>query len=105
MTREIRNKGLKEGLEEIDEVLYCKSRPYLLEIIRTKIISKHHNDSLAGHFGVEKTRELVTQKYYWPTLRDDIEVYVKGCDVCNASKTVRHKPYENLQLLPVLTDC
>ena len=64
MTREIREKGLKKGWEEIDEVLHRKSRPYLPEIIRTEIISGHHNDPLTGHFGVEKTRELIAQKYY-----------------------------------------
>ena len=68
VAREIKEKGLKEGWEEIDRVLHRKGRPYLLEIIRTKIISRHHNDPLAGHFGVEKTRELVVQTYYWPIL-------------------------------------
>ena len=36
-------------------------------------------------------------------LRHDVDDYVKGCDVCLASKTVRHKPYDNLQSLPVPT--
>ena len=103
MAREIREKGLREGWEEIDGVLHREGLPYLPEIIRTEIISRHHDDPLAGHFGVEKTRELVVRKYYWPTLRADIEAYVKGCDVCIASKTVRHKSYGDLQSLPVLT--
>ena len=103
MTREIREKGLKESWEEIDGMLYHEDRPYLPDIIRTEIISRHHDDPLAGHFGVEKTRELVARKYYWPTLRVDIKVYVKGCDICIALKAVRHKPCEDLQLLPVPT--
>ena len=105
VAREIREKGLKEGWEEIDGVLHREGLPYLPEIIRTEIISRHHDDPLAGHFGVEKTRELVARKYYWPTLRADIEAYVKGCDVCIASKAVRHKPYGDLQSLPVPTYC
>ncbi len=36
-------------------------------------------------------------------LRRDVEAYVKGCDVCLASKAVRHKPYGDLQLLTVPT--
>ena len=68
MAREIREKGLKEGWEEIDGVLHHGGRPYLPEIIRNRIISRHHDDSLAGHLGVEKTQELVARKYYWPTL-------------------------------------
>ena len=59
VARDIREKGLKEGWEEINRVLRREGFPYLPEIIRTEIISRHYNDPLVGHFGVEKTRELV----------------------------------------------
>ena len=36
-------------------------------------------------------------------MRQDIEIYVKAYNVCLASKAVWHKPYENLQTLPVPT--
>ena len=68
MAREIIEKGLKKGWESIDGVLHHDSRPYLPEIIKTEIINRHHDDPLAGNFRVEKTRELVAQKYYWLTL-------------------------------------
>ncbi len=73
------------------------------KFVRTELIRRHHDDPLAGHFGIEKTRELIARKYYWPTLRRDVEAYVTGCDVCLTSKSVKHKPYGNLQSLPVLT--
>ena len=93
----------QQGWDDIDGVLHHQGLPYVPEIIRTELISRHHDDPLAGHFGIEKTRELIAQKYYWPTLRRDVEDYVKGCDICLASKAVRHKPYGNLQSLPVPT--
>ena len=34
------------------------------EIIQTELISRHHNNPLAGHFGIEKSQKLVTQKYH-----------------------------------------
>ena len=40
-------------------------------------ISCHHNDPLTGHFGIDKTRELIGRKYYWPSLRKDVENYVR----------------------------
>ena len=67
VARKMSEKDLKKGWKEIDGVLYRKGRPYLLEIIRTKIISRHHDEPLAGHFGVEKPWEWVARKYYWPT--------------------------------------
>ena len=84
-------------------MLQYRRLPYVPEIIRSEVISRHHDDPLVGHFGIDKTRELVGRKYYWPSLRKDVEDYVRGCDVCLASKAVRHKPYGDLQSLPVPT--
>ena len=58
-----------------------------------------------GYFGIEKTRELLARKYYWPTLKHNVKAYVKGYNVCLASKTIKHKPYGDLQSLPVPTHC
>ena len=84
MAKDIREKGLKKVWKEINRVLYRKSLLYLPKIIRTKKISRHHDNPLASHFGVKKVRKLVIRKYYWPTLRANIEAYVKGCDICIA---------------------
>ena len=92
-----------EGWDNIDGVLYHQGLPYVPEINRIELISRHHDDPLAGHFGIEKTRELIARKYYLPTLRRDVEDYVRGCDVCPASKAVQHKPYGDLQSLPIPT--
>ena len=84
------------GYKEIDENVHHQGLSSVPKAIWKKLISRHHNNPLAGHFGIEKTCKLLAQKYYWPTLRHDVEAYVKGCDVCLASKAVRHKPYGNL---------
>ena len=84
-------------------MLQYRGLPYIPEIIRSEVISRHHDDPLARHFGIDKTKELVGRKYYWPSLRKDVENYVRGYDVCLASKAVRHKPYGDLQSLPVPT--
>ena len=94
---------LPEGWKDVKGVLQYQGLQYVPKIIRSKVISRHHNNPLAEHFGVDKTRELVSRKYYWPSLRKDIKNYVRGCDVCLASKAVRHKPYGDLQSLPVPT--
>ena len=93
----------QQGWDKIDGVLHHQGLPYVPEIIRTELISRHHNNPLADHFGIEKTRELIARKYYWPTLHHDVEDYVRGCDVCLALKAVWHKPYGDLQSLPIPT--
>ena len=49
--------------EDVEEVLQYRGLLYIPKIIRSKMISCHHNDPLAGHFGTDKTRELIGQKY------------------------------------------
>ena len=102
-TRKIREEGLKNDYKEVDGVLHHQGLPFVPEAIRTELISRHHDDPLVGHFGIEKTRELIGRKYYWPSLRRDVESYVRGCDVCLTLKAVRHKLYGDLQSLPIPT--
>ena len=94
---------LPDGWEDIDGVLYHQRLLFISEVIRTELISWHHNDPLAWHFGINKTKDLVGRKYYWPSLRKNIEAYVKGCDIFLDSMAVRHKPYGDLQSLPIPT--
>ena len=91
-----------ECWDDIDGVLHHQGLFYVPEIIRTELMSRHHDNPLAGHFGIEKIHEFKTQKYHWPMLRRDVKDYVKGCNIYLASKAVRHKPYDNLQSFPIL---
>ena len=95
--------GFPEGWEEVEGVLQYQGLPYVPEIIRSEVTSCHHNDPLVEHFGIDKTKELIGRKYYWPSLRKVVKNYVRGCDVCLASKAVRHKPHGDLQSLPIPT--
>ena len=58
----LRAGGLLEGWEEVKRVLQYRELSYVPETIRHKVISCHHNDPFAGHFGIDKTRELVGRK-------------------------------------------
>ena len=93
----------KNGYQDIDKVLHHPGLIFVPKAIWMEFISRNHDDPLARHFGIEKIRELLARKYYWPTLRHDVEAYVKGCDVCLTSKAVTNKPYSDLQSLPVPT--
>ncbi len=64
----LRSERLSEGWEDIKQLLHYQGLLYVSKVIRSELISRHHNDPLAGHFGIEKTRKLIARKYYWPTL-------------------------------------
>lgn len=100
----IRVQDLIDGWEEnADRVLCHHGLPYIPEIVRTELISRHHNKLLTDNFGIEKTRELITRKYYRLTLNHNVETFVTGCDIYLTLKAVRYKLYGDFQLLPVST--
>ncbi|SJL04326.1 uncharacterized protein ARMOST_07692 [Armillaria ostoyae] len=41
---------------------------------------------MAGHPGIEKTKELILRDYWWPKLKKDVETYVRGCETCARTK-------------------
>lgn len=65
------------------------------------IIAAHHATLQAGHFGVNKTLELVSRNFWWPSMRRDVNAYVRTCQSCQQSKAVNHAPYGLLQPLAI----
>ena len=100
-----RTEEIRDGWENVKGVFWYQSLLYVPEIIRSEVISCHHNNLLEKHFGIDKTQELVARKYYWPNLRLNIKTYIRECDICLASKAVCHKLYGDLQLLSVPIHC
>ena len=57
---------------------------------RNSVMHQLHDTLLSGHMGARKTRQKILQRYYWYNLREDVNIYVRQCDVCAATK----KPYK-----------
>ena len=89
------------SVDDRDALLYHKSL-YVPEdsALKQELLVKYHDDPLAGHFGYEKTVELIRRWYNWPGLTTEIRDYINTCDVCQRVKVYRHKPYGKMQLLP-----
>ena len=54
--------------------------------MRENLIQEKQNGCMSGHFGVNKTIELVQRFYYWPKLVRDVTMYVEQCLVCMKAK-------------------
>ena len=68
--------------------------------LRQALLTRNHDDPLGGHYGKDKTVELLQRKYYWPGLRADVDKHIKGCVNCQVNKTRRHKPWGFLESIP-----
>ena len=53
------------------------------------------------HPGKAKTYELLSRDYYWPTMRKDVQRFVRNCHTCRRTKPTRHAPFGVLKPLPV----
>ncbi|GKD59028.1 putative nucleotidyltransferase, ribonuclease H, partial [Tanacetum coccineum] len=51
--------------------------------LRLQIIKELHGE---GHVGRDRTLQLVQASYFWPTMRKEVDHYVKRCRVCQVSK-------------------
>ncbi|GKB78780.1 putative reverse transcriptase domain-containing protein, partial [Tanacetum coccineum] len=50
---------------------------------RLQIIKELHGE---GHVGRDRPLQLVQASYFWPTMRKEVDRYVKRCRVCQGSK-------------------
>ena len=56
--------------------------------MQDNVIKEKHCGGLSGHFGLNKTLELIQRFYYWPKMQTDIRKFVEGCLVCQRAKGV-----------------
>ena len=74
---------------------------------RRKVLELGHEIPLAGHLGMEKTRQRILRRFYWPTIFKDVEEYCRCCDRCcdRCQKiNTRKVPPAPLIPLPVITE-
>ena len=67
--------------------------------IRQLILHDAHDAPIAGHFGFDKTYELIQRNYYWPGQVHTIKAYVQSCDSCQRNKPRVQHPQGLLQPL------
>ena len=56
---------------------------------------------MVGHFGVNKTLNLLTQSFWWYHLCKVVEDYVRTYDTCFRTKIPQQHPYGLLQPLRI----
>ena len=68
---------------------------------RAMVLKECHDARYAGHLGIKKTTELLQRDFYWPTLAQDVETYVRTCEECQRNKASNQKPSGLLQPLEI----
>ena len=66
-----------------------------------KVLQMHNELSEGAHQGIQKTYAMLRQKYFWPSMKKDIEEYISTCPVCQKIKPKTHAPYGLGQPIPI----
>ena len=56
---------------------------------RTVLLMENHDRPMSGHFGRDRTLDLLKRKWYWRGMAKDVEEYVQSCDKCQKVKSGR----------------
>ena len=72
---------------DMDGVLYRRMKgkqPKLVvpQSLMQDVIAENHNPIFVSHPGSKRTFELISLKYWWPKMRQNIEKYVRSFDKC-----------------------
>jgi hypothetical protein len=70
---------------------------------RTLLLEEAHDLSIVGHFGAEKTLELLQRSFWWPRMNRTVERYIASCEQCQRNKGSNQKPAGLLQPLETPT--
>jgi RNase H-like domain found in reverse transcriptase/Reverse transcriptase (RNA-dependent DNA polymerase)/Integrase zinc binding domain/Integrase core domain/Zinc knuckle/Aspartyl protease len=62
-------------------------RPVIPESLRPLLMAHFHDDSIAGHLGVDKTYERILRRYFWDGMHTAITEYVRTCESCQRRKS------------------
>jgi hypothetical protein len=90
-----------KGVSIEGDLLYFKNRLWIPEDneLRQYVATNDHDSKVAGHFGQDKTLELMTRHFFWPEMDKWVMDYVRSCDICQKNKSPRHARYGLLQPL------
>lgn len=69
--------------------------------LQHQLVQEIHEHPTHGHQGVNKTLDRVRTTYQFPRMKKVVRNITKRCSLCAKTKARRHKPYGELQPLPV----
>ena len=55
--------------------------------LRELLFREAHRGSLAGHFGMSKTLDILKEYFHWPKMGEDVNRVVSRCSICHKAKS------------------
>jgi hypothetical protein len=71
------------------------------EPLRTRILQDTHDSPVTGHPGRDLLVSILSRRFYWPGLSQDVRRFVRNCDGCGSKKPWRERKWGLLKPLPI----
>ena len=55
------------------------------------LVKQIHEGSLGGHFGIQKTLDMLVKHFYWPRMLGTVGKHVLRCETCLKANVTFHK--------------
>ncbi len=75
------------------------NRTYVPLALRQRVIQWVDSTLSSGHPGIAATVQLLTNRFWWPTLQADTITHIRKCSTCNVSKPSHQLRLEPLPLM------
>lgn len=85
------------GWSKVEDLWCYRSRIYVPSSLRQTLFRVLHHDPSAAHPGRQATLFSIRNNYYWPRITQDVEEWVRNCDVCQHVKIYPRKPHGALK--------
>jgi hypothetical protein len=90
---------MKKSFMIEDGILYRKMKLWVPKGLIQTVLESEHDSKIVGHFGQDKTIELIRRNFWWPKMDETIIDYIQSCVECQKNKTACHLKYGLLQPL------
>ena len=70
---------------------------------RQKVLQLAHSIPLSGHMGRDRTLQRIQQRFYWPSLFQDVDTYCCSCPECQKVSTPKKQRFPLIPL-PVMEE-
>ncbi|KAK9513191.1 hypothetical protein VZT92_026747 [Zoarces viviparus] len=77
------------------------NRLFVPQALRSNVLQWAHASPLTCHPGIQRTQDVLRQRFWWASLNEDTREFVNACPVCNQHKPSRLAPAGLLRPLPV----
>jgi len=73
---------LQDGFLFKENKLYSPKSP-----LKDLIVREPNGGALIGHFGINKTIEILKEYFYWPKMEGDVHKVIKRCNIYHMAKS------------------